>query len=469
MGRYKNLVKNVGVIGISQFSSKALTFLLVPLYTNVLSTAEYGTYDIYNTVISLLMPILTLNIYDAMLRFALDKENDSSQILKIGLFIFACGTLLLCLVCFVFVLVAKFNIFESYIIPFLFLYISTTLTTFFSNYSRGIGKIKTMAIAGIVSTIAMLIFNILFLAILRTGLNGYFWANALGLFAGLFYYSVSLRIWIPLNKCSVFDKTLAKSMVKYSVPMIINSLSWWLNISSLRYAILVFLGVSANGLFAVSYKIPNLIGFFSSIFFSAWTISSVEEFDKNDKNGFFLTTYNLYQFLIICAASLIIIFTKPIAYFMYAKEFYDAWQLVPFMTLSAVFSAISGYAVGIFSAVKRTKELAISTFVSSLVNVVLGILGVWAFGLAGAACAVMVSSYVLWLFRFIQIKKYVNIGINLIRDHLVYILLLAQALVMMFCQYTYLAVAVNVFLLCTILLCYRRVIFHLYLKFVKKG
>ncbi len=85
MGKYRYLLKNVGLMAIGQFGSRILSFLLVPLYTSILSAADYGTFDLYSTIVQLLVPVLTLNIYDAMLRFALDGKEDIKQVHAVGL------------------------------------------------------------------------------------------------------------------------------------------------------------------------------------------------------------------------------------------------------------------------------------------------------------------------------------------------------------------------------------------------
>lgn len=80
MSKSSYLIKNMGILTISNFSSKILVFLLVPLYTSVLSTKEYGTYDLAVSTATLLYPILTLNIVDAVMRFLMDKESDKKAI-----------------------------------------------------------------------------------------------------------------------------------------------------------------------------------------------------------------------------------------------------------------------------------------------------------------------------------------------------------------------------------------------------
>lgn len=69
---------------LSQFATRFLSFFLVPLHTSVLTTAEYGTYDLFNTTIGVLLPVLTLNIQEAILRFSLDKIANKDAIVSIG-------------------------------------------------------------------------------------------------------------------------------------------------------------------------------------------------------------------------------------------------------------------------------------------------------------------------------------------------------------------------------------------------
>ena len=84
MNRSKYLVRNMGILTISNFSSKILVFLLVPLYTSILTTAEYGSYDLAVSTVTLFYPMLTLNIVDAVMRFSMDKQVDNKKIVSIG-------------------------------------------------------------------------------------------------------------------------------------------------------------------------------------------------------------------------------------------------------------------------------------------------------------------------------------------------------------------------------------------------
>ena len=69
MKKYNYLLKNIGLLTLSSFASKILSFLLVPLYTSILTTKQYGIYDMFNTTVMLLLPLITIDIVDAVLRF----------------------------------------------------------------------------------------------------------------------------------------------------------------------------------------------------------------------------------------------------------------------------------------------------------------------------------------------------------------------------------------------------------------
>ena len=83
--RNQYLMKNTIIFAIGNFGTKMISFFLVPLYTNLLSTGEYGIVDLILTIGTVLIPFLTFNIADGIMRFALDKDADYTQITGIGI------------------------------------------------------------------------------------------------------------------------------------------------------------------------------------------------------------------------------------------------------------------------------------------------------------------------------------------------------------------------------------------------
>ena len=75
MNQKKQLLGNTLIIAIGKLSTQVISFLLLPLYTSKLSTAEYGTYDFLVTLSTFLLPIITLLMEESMFRFLIDAED----------------------------------------------------------------------------------------------------------------------------------------------------------------------------------------------------------------------------------------------------------------------------------------------------------------------------------------------------------------------------------------------------------
>ena len=91
MQRYSKLGKNVLLITVGSFLSKMMSFLLLPLYTAVLSTADYGIAETMTTTVNLLLPLFTVLIGEAMMRFALERESNKSAIFTTSVVVFGLG------------------------------------------------------------------------------------------------------------------------------------------------------------------------------------------------------------------------------------------------------------------------------------------------------------------------------------------------------------------------------------------
>ena len=414
---------------ISQFGSKLLSFFLVPLYTSVLSLEDYGIYDLYNTTITLLVPILTLCLSDAALRFPLDEDSDDVAVLTICVRRYLFGQVIILVP-----LIANriFNfipIINYYWVFLIFMYMSNALSGIFINFARGIDHVKEVGISGVICSVFMLGLNILFLLPLKMGLTGYFLANIIGSLVQILYLFISLKLWKYLNFGGKYQD-IREKMISYSAPLIANTTAWWVNNVSDRYVVTWISGIAANGVYSVAYKIPTILSAFQGIFNQAWTLSAVKEFDTEDSKGFFCEIYNLYNFSMVFVCSGLITTARLIAKIMFAKDFYDAWLFVPWLLISVVFGALSGYLGGIFAAVKNTKIFAQTTVISAIINIVLNIVLVNYIGPLGAALATLISYWVIYVVRIKYVKKYISIQLKIMRDTCSYLVLLVQAIIL---------------------------------------
>lgn len=430
MGSYKYLLKNIGLLTLGSFTTKLLSFFLVPLYTNVLTTTEYGTYDLFNTTISVLIPILTFNIQEATLRFALDKKQNKEAIVSVSVKYTVISIVLVAGLLAINSLFQINDIIGKFSVVFLLMFITQVISGIVTMYIRGIDKIADLSFSSVIASIVTISCNILFLVVFKWGLIGYFVANFIGPFIQCIYLIVKNRILKYFRWHSY--KIEEKEMLNYSKPLIANSIAWWINNVSDRYVIVFFCGLAENGIYSVAGKIPSILNVFQSIFNSAWTLSAVKDYDPEDKSGFFSNTYKAYNCMMTIVCSGIILFNKVLAHFLYSKDFYIAWKYVPWLTIAILFGALSGYIGGFFSAVKDSKIFAISTIVGAIINVILNLVFTPIYGAMGAAVATAVCYFVVWIYRLIQSKKYIKLRINIIRDLLSYILLVVMSIIIIY-------------------------------------
>ncbi len=427
---YKYLFKNIGILSLSQFSSKIVSFLLVPMYARTLTTEEYGSFDIVSTMIILIIPILTLNVKESVLRFSLDKRIDISSVLGVAISLYLQGLLILAIG------VAMLWWFEitgewhKYLIYAVFMYALISWYEILSNLARGMEKINVIAWAGVVITLSNAVSNVLALLVLKIGIIGLFYSVIISNGIAILYISYVLKIWRYFIK-DTDNSRLKRQMLFYSTPMILTSVSWWINSAVDRYVVLNFCGLSVAGLYSMAFKIPTIISTMQAVFNQAWVLSSVKEYDSEDKNGFFAVTYGVYHSSLILICSISIIATHPLARILFGEEFYDSWIYVPFLIVSVLFGGLIGYIGGILSAVKAAKSLGISVLAGAIINVVLNLVLVYLLGAIGAAISTMIAYFAVWRIRITVIRRYIHFKRNFTQDYLGYIVLFIQVMILL--------------------------------------
>ena len=430
MNRYKYLFKNIGLLTLSSFATKLLSFFLVPLYTNILTTTEYGTYDLFSTTVGVLLPILTLNVQDAVMRFAIDSKSNPKAIISVALKILLIANAIAAIGVILNVALEISALVKDYSIFFFLMFFTQSLSGVITYYIRGIDKIADLSVSSVFVSAFTIGCNIIFLVVFHWGLNGYFWANIIGPLVQSLYLIVRSGLIYDTDLRADFSEE-KKAMLDYCKPMIANSVAWWVNNTSDRYVVIFFCGLAENGIYSVASKIPSILNIFQSIFSQAWTLSAVKDFDPEDKSGFFANTYRAYNCLMVLLCSAIIVADKILAHFLYAKDFFVAWKYVPWLTIAIVFGSLSGYIGGFFSAVKNSKIFAQSTVIGAVSNIILNLIMTPFMGALGAAIATAVCYFVVWVIRYWHSKKFIKLKIRLKRDLVTYALLVMQASMML--------------------------------------
>ena len=425
MSRSRYLLKNMSLFTISNMASKILVFLLVPLYTNVLSEADYGVADVMQTTLLLLVPLLSLNAGEAALRYGIECADKRGSILKSGMRHVLRSAVIVAAVCLGaaawMLLTGSGREYAGYFLIFILLYAANAVYEFMLLYTQGSEKVEIMISGSICCTFITVISNILMLLVFRMGLYGY-------LFSQIAAYLISFVLMFRLIggaglTGSKEDRELQSEMTGYGRGMLLYSTASWANNAIDRYFILFMLGAAQNGLYGVAYKIPAILMVFQRIFAQSFQMSATKEYREEDAGKFFGELYELYNAVMLTGCAVILLVLKPLAAFMFRKGFYGAWVMVPPLLISVIFGALEGYLGSICLAHKDGKSMGVATGTGAVVNIILNVIAIRLFGATGAALATMVSYFTMFAIARYLTGKHVTLEVNIIRNVFSYLLI----------------------------------------------
>ncbi len=401
--RSKYLLKNTLIFSIGNFATKIISFFLIPLYTNLLSTYDYGLVDLIFTIATIAVPILTLNIMEAVMRFNLDKGVNHDEITKIGIVI------LLAAIIIGVVLIPISNGISSLSDLSLFIYfycISSATSQIFLCDLRGKELLVQYSIGNILNTLLIAAFNIVFLLFFKWGIRGYLLAYSFANFIVSLYAFVVGKVYHSFF--SKINKSKMNEMIKYSVVLIPNSFMLWIMNPSDHLMVTSMVGVAANGIYAISYKLPTLISTFTGIFNQAWSYSAIKEDDTEDIVSYTNNVFRTMIAVIMFVGIAMMTFIKPFLKIYVSKEYFIAWKYTPFLIVGCVYLTLGTFMSTSYTVHKDSKGFLMSGLFGGVLNIILNFLLIPIIGVYGAALATCISYISVFVFRVFNTRKYMK-------------------------------------------------------------
>ena len=430
--RYKKLAGNTAIIGIGQLGSKVLVYLLVRLYTSVMSGVEYSIASNITETATLLLPLISLSIGDAVFRFGMDKDLSKKTVFTNGFAAFLMGCVLFAAVIPILCSIPYMQDREWLVVVYV---LASTIHTICSQFIRSQGNFKLYALQGLVNTAFTIACNIIFLIPLKMSYVGYVLSVVVAdLFASLFMVFMA-KLWHYFDLRSV-KKDVLWDMLKFSIPMIPASIFWWVTNVSDRYMVTYYLGDAVNGLYSASYKIPTLLMVLSAIFINAWRHSAVDEKDSSDNASFYERVFGAFASIVFILGGGIIAFSHVITYLMFDPSFHGAWVYIPMLTLSMVFFDLVSFLGSLYVVEKKSMLSFFTSMAGAILNVILNLILIptmgakdptW--GAMGAAIATTASYMLCFGLRVWSAKKIKPFNMHMGRQILSTILVLAQVAV----------------------------------------
>ena len=410
MDSNKEFVKNTAIIFVGRICTQFISFLLLPLYTYYLSTYEYGLIDLIQTYIALFIPVIALRLDSSVFRFLIDeRKNESNKSLIISNVII---TLFFQIAIFILIyLIIGFFIHIEYYWLIVLNIVFMTISSVIIQIPRGLGDNIGYSITCCITGIITVFFNILLVVIIDFAGAGVLIASGIANIIGCIFLLFRCKIYALIN-IRLYDKDVVKKILRYSLPMIPDGLSWWAISVSDRTIISFFLGVATNGIYAVSSKFSNILSSFFSVINMSWQESASLHINDFEKEKFFSDTINnvLHVFVVLCLGILACI---PLAFeLLIGKEYHEALNYILILLLANLFNVLGGMFGGIYISKKMTREVARTTIVGAILNIVINLIAVKKIGLFAASISTLISYIVIFILRYNGTKKFVKIKFN---------------------------------------------------------
>lgn len=374
---------------------------MIPLCTHFITTEDMGIYDMVYTIIALLQPIAVLAIPESLFRWVIDASADKKGVYSTWLGLFAGLTMLFSALFWICWLILRFT-------DALLMYVLVVLSCLYQGLqygTRGLHNNKLFAVSGIVYALVYSLGCYCLVAIIHVGYRGLLYAMLVATVVA------SLSLVVPQKALRSFaasgiDWQLAAEMLRYSLFLLPNQLSWWAMTMLGRLIIVGFIGFSANGIFSVAMKFPSALTMVSSIFTPAWQEQAVMLFEKDGKDEYFSNIFNKYAILLVTLLIPGIPITKIFVQTVMDPAYFSCFDFVALLYLGAGFNALSAFTGVLYMCARDTKGAASTTGIGAAVNVATSLLLVPTIGLMGTALGNLLGNVAIFIARLVQTEKY---------------------------------------------------------------
>lgn len=403
MKRETKLIKNTAIIGFGMLCTRGVSFLLLPLYTSLLSTSDYGTVDLVNTLVTLIAYAFTLQFEQGVFRYLIDCRGDERK-QKIYITTTYSTVFLVTIIGILITILVCRTVNYGYTLYLVLNIIATTCSSITCQIARGLDKTTVYTIGSFISASSQILFNVIFIAGFKWNVGGMLTATLLGSLLCIIYVFFSCRIYRYI-KISCFEKEALKELLKYSLPLVPNTLCWWLVNFSDRIIISRFLGTSANGIYAVANKFPNLFSAVTRVFQMSWTENAAESSKTEDRDKYYSKIMNQSICMIIFLCACVLAALPTVFKYFINSSYSESYYNIIILLVAGIFNSWSNLYGALFGALKYTKTIATTTVFAAIANVSLNLIFINRIGLYAASLSTLAAYLIITVIRHFEIIR----------------------------------------------------------------
>jgi len=393
--RAKLFIENFLAYGLINALNKLVPLLMLPVVTRLLTdTAEFGRFDMFNTIISFGSSIAVLGIYDAMFREYFEKDDLGyrRKVTSIALKIVFVSSIIITII------LIMFN--GAFSQVFLgdsqsgFIVIMAAIGVFLSANSviisaptRIQNKRKIYIVSGLLNSITYYLLAI-GLILLGFGYKGMIYANLVAATTILVFFIFLNRKHFDLN---IFDKNIAKELFIIGLPLLPTFIIYWVFNSMDKIMIANMIGLAQVGIYSIGARVASVSNFIYIAFAGGWQYFAFSTMKDKDQVGLTSKVFEYLGMISFSVFFLAIPFYKYVFQIFFTGEYILGESVFPYLFLCPLLLILFQTAGSQFLIVKKSYLITMSLIIGVLINVVLNYFLIQIYGIKGCALATLIG------------------------------------------------------------------------------
>jgi O-antigen/teichoic acid export membrane protein len=388
-----SLFKNTGVYTLTNIINSAIPFFLLPILTRYLSPEDYGIVSMFSLLITFTSPFVGLSVNGAIARQYYNQEETD-----IFSYVFNCIMILVSSTLVVGIVFLIFSEFIAQLVSFPAQFLWMVIAFCFShgtvNIIRSLWQVQQKAFSyGVFNnmmTLSNAILSIVFVVGMGLGWKGRIYGKfgTMVVFWIIAIYIIFKNGWVKVS----LNKKYIYNALMFGIPLIPHALSGSIISMTDRFFITSMVGLAATGVYTVGYQVGSIINLLASSFNNAYVPWLYERLKKNEYSiNVKIVKFTYTYFVGIILIALVLGFLAPYLLKIFVgKSFNESSIYVVWVAMGYAFNGMYLMVVNYIFYVQKTKFLAMVTFATALINIVLNYFFIKEFGAVGAAQATTV-------------------------------------------------------------------------------
>ncbi len=387
------VMRSTAVYFVGNVLSKLIVFFLLPIYTEYIPADDMGVYDTAVTLITLFSGMIFLDIGSGILKFKLENHEDTGgSAITNGLAILLISSVTY----FAFLgITGAFFHTEYYLWVVLYGFLSA-LSTAVGSCARALNRNVDYAVSGVLQTLLLASSNLVMILLFKMDYSALFISFCFSSAVSTVYLIFRCRIYAYL-KPRYFDRKKFREMLRFSLPLCVNSVAFWLLSSSSRVIVTYMLGPEATGYLSVANKFNQILYLVSSCVQLTWQEEAyAHDNDARDTGRYYSAAFVTYYKVVMYCVALLVVGVKIGLWILpsfIGPEYHASIAMIPAAMIGTGLAIVSTFMGTIFSSLKKTNIIFLSTLLGAVVAVLSNILLIRLGAGPGAANDALILGY----------------------------------------------------------------------------